>query len=112
MVRLAQPGTFVLKYFFGEARSTTTTIVGSRSQAPSQTRIIDILHVKPARTHTAAPHCGSHCHQLRVVLTLQFLWRQALLHDATEDVDTILTLFVVLLNRPVPVPPPVPVPIL
>ena len=37
-----------------------------------------ILHVKPsARTHTAAPHCDSHCQQLRVVLTLQFLWRQA-----------------------------------
>ena len=33
-----------------------------------------ILHVKPsARTHTAAPHCDSHCQQLRVVLTLQFL---------------------------------------
>ena len=38
----------------------------------------DILHVKPsARTYTAAPHCDSHCQQLRVVLTLQFLWRQA-----------------------------------
>ena len=37
-----------------------------------------ILHVKPAaRTHTAAPHRGSHCHQLRICLTLQFLWRQA-----------------------------------
>ena len=36
------------------------------------------MHVKPpARTHTAAPHCGSHCHQLRACLTLQFLWRQA-----------------------------------
>ena len=35
------------------------------------------LHVKPpSRTHTAAPHCGSHCHKLRVLLTPQFLWRQ------------------------------------
>ena len=32
---------------------------------------------QPAGTLTAAPHCGSHCHQLRVFLTLQFLWRQA-----------------------------------
>ena len=23
------------------------------------------------------PHCGSHCHQLRILLTLHFLWRQA-----------------------------------
>ena len=38
---------------------------------------LDILHVKPpARTHTAAPFCDSHCHQLRVVLTLRFLRRQ------------------------------------
>ena len=29
-----------------------------------------------ARTHTAAPHCDSHCHQLRVALTLHILWRQ------------------------------------
>ena len=27
----------------------------------------DVLRVKPsAQTHTDAPHCGSHCHQLRV----------------------------------------------
>ena len=26
--------------------------------------------------HTVAPHCSSHCHQLCVFLTLQFLWRQ------------------------------------
>ena len=33
--------------------------------------------LKPsARTHTAAPHCGAHCHQLRVCLTLQFLWQR------------------------------------
>ena len=50
-----------------------TTTFSSRFQAPSQTRITDILHVEPAaRTHTAAPHYDSHCHQLHVVLTLQF----------------------------------------
>ena len=39
----------------------------------------------PARAHTAAPHCGSHCqcHQLRVILTLRFL-RQA--HAPTSRV--------------------------
>ena len=32
------------------------------------------MHAKPsARTHTVTPHCGSHCHQLHVYLTLQFL---------------------------------------
>ena len=25
-----------------------------------------------AQTHTVAPHCDSHCNQLRVLLTLQF----------------------------------------
>ena len=35
----------------------------------------DTVHVKPsARTRTAAPHCGSHCYPLHVVLTLQFLF--------------------------------------
>ena len=40
-----------------------------------------MLRVKPsAQTHTAAPHCGSHCHQLlslRVCLTLHFLCQVA-----------------------------------
>ena len=31
-----------------------------------------------SQTPTAAPHCRSHCQQLRVCLTLQFLWRQAI----------------------------------
>ena len=36
------------------------------------------MHAKPsARAHTAAPHCQ----QLRVVLTLHFLWRQAVVDD-------------------------------
>ena len=30
-----------------------------------------------ARARTAAPHCGFQCHQLRVCLTPDFLWRQA-----------------------------------
>ena len=35
------------------------------------------MHVKPpARAHTAAPHGGSHCHQLHVLLTLQVLWHR------------------------------------
>ena len=39
----------------------------------------DIVHVKPsARAHTVTPHCGSHYHPLRVCLTPQFLWRQAI----------------------------------
>ena len=48
--------------------------------------------LKPsAQTHTAAPHCGSHCHQLPVVLTLHVVWQAsagALLMDlmaATAD---------------------------
>ena len=32
------------------------------------------------RARTAAPHCGSHCHQPRVLLTLHFL-RQIYLRD-------------------------------
>ena len=41
----------------------------------------DILRAKPpARAHTGAPHCGSHCHQLGVCLTLQFLRRRPSAH--------------------------------
>ena len=36
------------------------------------------MHGKPsARAHTAAPHCGSHCHQLHVSLTPHFSASQA-----------------------------------
>ena len=44
------------------------------------------MHVKPpARTHTAAPRCGSHCHRLGVRLTPQFLWRQAHAQKLVEE---------------------------
>ena len=50
--------------------SSTTTILGCFQASPQR----DTPHVKPpARARTAAPHCGSHCRQLRVGLTLQFL---------------------------------------
>ena len=39
---------------------------------------------KTSRTPTAAPHCRSHCHQLRACLTLQLLWRQATLSEAVK----------------------------
>ena len=45
----------------------TTTILGCFVKLPPPTRRRYIVHVKPtARAHTAAPHCLSHCHQLRV----------------------------------------------
>ena len=44
------------------------------------------MHVKPpARAHTVTPHCGSHCHQLHVYLTLQFLCARAPGHVAGSD---------------------------
>ena len=40
--------------------------LGSSSSLPPKLER-DTCGVKPsARAHTAAPHCGSHCHQLRV----------------------------------------------
>ena len=42
------------------------------------------MHVKPsARTRTVTPNGGSHCHQLHVYLTLQFLWRRPRAHNRT-----------------------------
>ena len=40
------------------------------------------------RTHTAAPHCGSHCHPAaRLCLTLPFLWRRQACRDAFKEFD-------------------------
>ena len=52
--------------------SSTTTILGRFQVSLPHSNDIFCVFKPSARTHTAAPHCGSHCHQLRVLLTLQF----------------------------------------
>ena len=67
--------------FRAEARAALARLALPRSWVVSQAPKLecDLLRVKPsARTHTAAPHCDSHCQQLRVCFnTPIFLWRQA-----------------------------------
>ena len=74
-------------------RTTLLEDVGIRFKGPP--RLKDNLRVIPsAQTHTAAPHCGS---QLRVLLTLHVLWRQATFragfnnsHDPRDCSDNII----------------------
>ena len=59
--------------------SSTTTILECFVKLPPKLERDETLCMlnRPARAHTAAPHCDFHCHHLHVYLTPHFLWRQA-----------------------------------
>ena len=51
----------------------TTRILGYFSGAPPRLECENLRVKLSMRTHTAAPHCGSHCHAAPRILTLRVL---------------------------------------